>query len=140
LRSRIARDTLADVPLLAKHFLRGTGKSLSEDAAAALQRHSWPGNVRELRSAMRCAASLALGPVVTERHLAIQGSVVRSSILPPSAPAVVDRASLEAVEREAIVQALALRQDNISRAAKALGIHRSTLRRKLRELGLRRTS
>src|SRR5262245_28114086 len=52
------RERLADIPLLAQHFLARTAEEVgkksagfSEDALVALQRYSWPGNVRELQNA-----------------------------------------------------------------------------------------
>src|SRR5262249_22829168 len=44
------RDRLEDIPLLAEHFLSGTGKRLTRSALDALQGYSWPGNIRQLRN------------------------------------------------------------------------------------------
>src|SRR5690606_1098261 len=58
------RERIADLPDLARHFLRraaGEGlprKSLTADAIDALKEHGWPGNVRELENLMRRLAVL----------------------------------------------------------------------------------
>lgn len=55
-RTPSLRDCIADLPLLASHFLRrlvGEHKSFSPEAMAMLERHAWPGNVRELQRAIQ---------------------------------------------------------------------------------------
>ena len=42
------RERKEDIPLLVKHFLRETGKTVSPEAMHFLVTHDWPGNVREL--------------------------------------------------------------------------------------------
>src|SRR6185436_12704343 len=51
------RERIADIPLLAQHFLARTAEeagkksaSFRDDALAALTRYNWPGNVRELQN------------------------------------------------------------------------------------------
>src|SRR5438128_1443771 len=59
------RERLADIPLLAQHFLartceeagRNTG-TFRDDAVAALTRYNWPGNVRELQNVVERAVLL----------------------------------------------------------------------------------
>ena len=65
------RERLADIPLLAQHFLARTceeaGKKsagLRDDALAALQRYNWPGNVRELQNVVERAVLLGRGPEI----------------------------------------------------------------------------
>ncbi|MGA3125307.1 MAG: sigma-54 dependent transcriptional regulator [Candidatus Korobacteraceae bacterium] len=59
------RERLADIPLLARHFMeRLTGSAevkLSPETEAKLVAHSWPGNVRELRNVIERAFVLAGG-------------------------------------------------------------------------------
>jgi DNA-binding NtrC family response regulator len=138
------RDRPSDILLLAEHFLnKERGQRLTDRAADALERCSWPGNVRQLRNVLRAACAGAPGGVIDEHHLdlvAAGGARAARATLAPDPPSSVERftkASLEAIERDAILQALAAHQGNRSRAAEALGIHRSTLRRKLRELNLK---
>jgi PAS domain S-box-containing protein len=60
------RERRADIPLLAAHFLRGTGRKLnteglrlSEGDMRRLANYDWPGNVRELENMIERAAILA---------------------------------------------------------------------------------
>ena len=48
-----------DVLLLARHFLEGSGLSLTTEAEAQLRRYDWRGNVRELRHVIERAIILA---------------------------------------------------------------------------------
>jgi transcriptional regulator with GAF, ATPase, and Fis domain len=59
------RERLADIPLLAQHFLARTSEeagkksaAFTDDALAALQRYQWPGNVRELQNVVERAVLL----------------------------------------------------------------------------------
>ena len=65
------RDRREDVLALCNHFLGIQAeiygeerKSLSDDAADALQAYPWPGNIRELGNAMEQAHVLAVGDVI----------------------------------------------------------------------------
>lgn len=60
------RERRDDIPLLAAHFLRGTGRKLktsdlrlTEGDVRRLQNYGWPGNVRELQNVIERAAILA---------------------------------------------------------------------------------
>ena len=55
---------------------------------------------------------------------------------PPPAPISHPPPKLDALEREALVQALERHAGNRTRAAAELGIHRTTLIRKLKKLGI----
>lgn len=134
------RDRPVDVLLLAQHFLatasRGRGVRISDDAAAALERHSWPGNVRELQLTMQRAALVATGAVVQVSDLALAGAS-------PSAGSDVSAgagASLDELERRHIAEALERTGWHQGRAAEQLGISPKTLYRKIREYGFKRPS
>ncbi len=62
-----------DIPLLARHFLRGEYGTVEPAVNAAairmLLQHDWPGNVRELRGLMKRAAILAGRESIDERHI-----------------------------------------------------------------------
>jgi DNA-binding NtrC family response regulator len=69
------RDRLADVPLLAEHFLNligqqeGKKKRFDPSAIARLSAHRWPGNVRELRNAVQRAYVMAVGERIDDEWL-----------------------------------------------------------------------
>jgi DNA-binding NtrC family response regulator len=126
------RERRGDVPILAAHFTRGRAE-LSKAALDALEEYHWPGNVRQLQNVIQSAVARSSGRPIEPAILDLRWGKGSSSAPPPPAPRPV---SLEGVERQAILDALAAHDGNRSRAAATLGIHRSTLHRKLRDLGL----
>lgn len=124
------RDRREDVPLLAQHFLKGSGKrygreleGFSDAAMDALIHHSWPGNVRELQHAIERAVLMARGSRIEAADLGLRrredGSVLMEEL------------TLEEAERLLIEKALERSHGNVSKAADALGLSRSALYRRL---------
>jgi two-component system NtrC family response regulator len=95
-------------------------RGLSDDALAALREHAWPGNVRELENKLRAAVIMAEGHLIQAGDLGLP----TSANVPPQLNLAEVR--LQA-ERQALIQALALAQNNVSRAAELLGVSRPTL-------------
>ena len=91
-----------------------------------LARNAWPGNVAELRDVL--AAAMRQRPA----------GVIRSEDLPASCRTTSRRvlSPMEALERDAIVRALADAGGNKRVAAAALGISRSSLYRKMHTYGI----
>jgi len=137
------RERPSDITFLARHFAKSAAArnglvfaSLTEAAAACLQRQPWKGNVRELENVMERAVLLACGRPIAAEHVSTEPGA--SAVVPPQttpAAAVLDRGngSLWEMERELIFQTLARTKDNRTHAAKELGISIRTLRNKLRE-------
>jgi DNA-binding NtrC family response regulator len=146
------RERLADIPLLAGHFLRRfrqeTGREIvgfTDAALAALQRYQWPGNVRELENAVERAVVLSRRPQIDAQDLpeTIQSIPARpaaghtgngaSDI--PTDPMPLE-AALEGPERRIIE--IALKRNNWNRQATAaeLDINRTTLYKKMRKYRL----
>ena len=131
------RERREDILPLAQYFLKRHaaryGKEHQGFSASALQElraYDWPGNVRELDHAVERAVLLARMPQVQAEDLALSAPAGRG-------PAVaLSDTSLETLEREAIRQALARHDGNVSLAAKALGLSRSALYRRLQRYGL----
>jgi len=115
-----------DIEALAQYFLEREAPelTLSEEAIDALCAHSWPGNVRELRNIIVKAALNAEGDEVTADDLPIS----RSTAINPRAGA----QTLDALEQQAILNALAETGGRQDRAARLLGISQRTLIRKLK--------
>ncbi len=136
------RDRISDIPLLAEHFLQQvcdeSGKKVtafSEEAMFALQRFRWPGNVRELQNVIERAVLLGKTPVIGIDDLPT--NVLASS--PTAVEASNARSlkeSLEAPERQIILNVLEAHQWNRHATAEALGINRTTLYKKMKRLGL----
>jgi DNA-binding NtrC family response regulator len=126
------RERPEDILPLANAFLvqfATVSTRLSASAADALLRHAWPGNVRELRNAMERAALLSQGEMIMPEHLPARVQASASK----SAPAAGNETGqdLQAIEREAILEALKKCGNNRSETARLLGISRRALLYKL---------
>jgi two-component system response regulator AtoC len=137
------RDRRADIPLLARAFLREfateNGKTLNEFEPAALEAltaYAWPGNVRELRAAIEHAVVLSRKDRVGIKDLPPNvraGGVTQADKSAGTGTSEPAKNSLNVgeVERQLITEALKQAGGNITLAAKILGLSRRTLHRKL---------
>ena len=133
------RERMADVPLLARHFVRkcapGQDVVISDSTMKRLMSYSWPGNVRELENVVRSGLALGNGNVLHLENIPID--------VPGTAAGVRYREELEkgrslqeilsSLEDRIIRETLAEQGGNRSRAAKLLGVHRRYLYSKMRE-------
>jgi DNA-binding NtrC family response regulator len=115
--------------------------AIAPAAMALLRAYRWPGNVRELRNALERATLLCDGiieprylpedrmsrPAAAAGHAASDGGVLDNV-----------REQADALERQAIEDALAQTQGNQTAAARILGISRRTLTNKLNLYGFDR--
>jgi DNA-binding NtrC family response regulator len=125
------RQRVEDVPLLVRHFLKrfsaAAPVAISDAALERLSAYPWPGNVRELQNAVERMVVLNTGEMLDVQHLPAKvrstGSSSRSQVveLPP------EGYSLEALEKEVVVQALERNDWNQTRAAAFLRVPRHTL-------------
>lgn len=138
------RERVADIPLLARHFLqhfalqhRRRVRGISPSALECLVHYPWPGNVRELRHVIEHAVVLARGEMLLTEHLP---SWVLSAKPFPAAPRRQAprplREAMHEPERQWIMRALNLAGWNKRHAASELGISRSTLYKKMKKLNL----
>ncbi|ALC16043.1 two-component sigma54-specific transcriptional regulator, Fis family [Desulfuromonas soudanensis] len=137
------RQRSADVPLLVKHFLAkhgGAGITVADSAMAALEAYDWPGNVRELENAVERMIILRRGdlleaadlpPKIRQGEKKERGGVLT---LPD------EGYSLEALEREAVVEALRRNNWNQTHAAAFLRIPRHTLVYRMEKYEIRKPS
>ncbi len=131
------RERREDIPALVHHFIRRfnarsrrTLRGISPEAVAALVDHDFPGNVRELENIVERAFAMGARDQITLADLPNLGRGSRVT-LAEGGPV----PKLEQVERELILKALALFNDDKEAAAHALGISRRTIYRRLREYG-----
>ncbi len=140
-----------DVPALAISFTRKfalangrTATAVSPEALAVLGRHAWPGNVRELANVVQRAVLVEAGPFVTEGSIDIDsfggmpgGGVAGLESIPfaakPDSVVRTEGRTIEAVERDMILDTLCRCKANRSQAALVLGISTRTLRNKLQD-------
>ena len=95
-------------------------RGFTEDAIAALEAYTWPGNVRELENRVKTAMIMADGQMLTAEDLNLKEA--SEGVLLFNLKEVRARA-----ERQAIRQALAITEGNVSRTAELLGVSRPTL-------------
>jgi len=139
------RKRKEDVSALAQAFLARHGgertppvHAIEERALIALKTHDWPGNVKELEMVV-LAAILAAGSdrVVRGENLppAIRSGAPDAESEPTELPPIRFEEDvivpLSELERRAIMHALKVTRNNVTRAARALGIGRATMYRKL---------
>jgi DNA-binding NtrC family response regulator len=136
------RSRLTDIPLLAAHFLtrmrEETGKNVegfSDEAMAALQAYPWPGNVRELQNVVERAVLLGKSPLIAPDDLPRDLALAAPS-LPRRGGGRTLKESLEAPERQIILETLQQQNWNRNATAEQLGINRTTLYKKMKRLGL----
>ena len=136
------RERLADIPLLAEHFLghyaaknHRTFKGIAPPAMDLLMRYAWPGNVRELENVIERAVIMTRGDRIEAEHFP---STIGDPENDPTqhAPMLPSGRSLKDVEKEMILQTLDDMDGNRTQTAKILGISRRTLQLKLKEYGI----
>jgi DNA-binding NtrC family response regulator len=130
------RQRPSDIPALAMHFLRRyaseNGKSVNVISDAALSQiagYPWPGNVRELENVIERAVVLSDGETIELAHLPPElAAVTRRS----SAPAI-PGATMDEIERYAILKTMEAAGGSTGRAAETLGISVRKIQYKLQE-------
>jgi len=136
------RDRGSDIPMLAQHFLQEFAAEnnkpvagLTPDTLDLLAAYRWPGNVRELRNVMERMVVLARSEKLTVRDL--PANIRELAAGKPAGGALAGNLTIEAAEKQLIIQALKQHDGNRTLAAQQLGLSRRTLHRKLNEYGLR---
>jgi len=122
-----------DILPIAAHFLSKHGKRLAPAAERCLLAYDWPGNVRELRNALERATILADGRQILASDL--PDAIRKNENLPRKTGSVLV-GDMEAIQRQAILEALEKTGGNKTRAAQLLGISRRNLIYKLRDYGM----
>ena len=132
------RDRQDDIPLLALHFLdkfclenNRAIMGIAPEAMAALKSHYWPGNVRELQNVVERAVALSQGNMI---DLADLPDEVRHHSPEDDQISIPVGASMEEIERLAIMQTLKKTGWDKELTARLLGIGLATLYRRLKEM------
>ncbi|HUI52123.1 MAG TPA: sigma-54 dependent transcriptional regulator [Terriglobales bacterium] len=137
------RDHKEDIPLLAEHILRDInakhGKNVRGIGAEVLDifmSHTWPGNIRELRNVLERAAIMSEKDLISRSSLPGEfGKVGSKSPGDLSSVKFPIGTTVDAMERELILQTLHATGNNKTRAAELLGVSLKTLHNKLKEYG-----
>ncbi len=137
------REHKEDVSLLIEHMLhdingkhgkhvRGVGAEVMD----IFMSHTWPGNIRELRNVLERAAIVCDRDLIGRTHL--PGEFGKALAKAPSDLSSIRfpvGTTVDAIERELILQTLQATGNNKTRAAELLGISLKTLHNKLKEYG-----
>jgi len=123
------RERLADLPLLAQHFLHKASQqlhrpepTLADETTTVLLQHDWPGNVRELENCLTRAMVLATGNVLRPEHLGLRSEAKGASLNLPS---------LDELTNAHVQRVLAATAGNKTKAAEILGVSKPKLYRLL---------
>ncbi|HEY0428030.1 MAG TPA: sigma 54-interacting transcriptional regulator [Pyrinomonadaceae bacterium] len=134
------RERIADIPLLAQHFVRKHSEKckrkvtgVSEKARQMLMKHEWPGNVRELENIIERAIVLGSDETVTPKDLPEE--ITGNNFFGQNE--IMDfQEQLKNAKQRIILDALKKSGWNYSDAARGLGIHPNNLHRLISTLGI----
>lgn len=134
------RERRHDVPMFIKHYMQVKARELGKNEPVLpkkiiriLARYEWPQNVRELAKFIEYVVSVDgnIGnDVKNEREFK------KKYLFSQQREAVNSIKSIEDIEKEAIVEALAIMKGNMSKAARKLGVSRNTLYLKCKRYGI----
>jgi len=138
------REMREDIGLLAAAILRrqsaatpGRASRLSSAALERLTAYDFPGNVRELENVLERVLALTTGEEIRAEDLQIAPTRVGAAAAPATLSGRPLPEQLDAVERQAILDALEQTRYNRTAAAKVLGITFRALRYRMERLGIK---
>jgi sigma-54 dependent transcriptional regulator, acetoin dehydrogenase operon transcriptional activator AcoR len=124
------RHHAQDIEQLVSHLVarltRGGALRCSPEAMHVLMRNRWPGNIEQLYQVLRSAVAKRRIGTIEVGDLPPECHVTTRRVLTP----------LEAIECDAIIDALVKTNGDKANAARLLGMSRATMYRKVREYGL----
>jgi len=132
------RERKEDIPLIAEHILKSLNQELgthvlniSPQVMNIFQNSRWPGNVRELANVLERILHASDEDTIEFHHLPIylqnrteEPTPHRSTLL---------KGLKEDLERETMIHAMRMANNNKSKAARLLGIHRTALYKKIKK-------
>ncbi len=137
------REHKEDLVLLVEHMLRDINakhakqvRNVGAEVMDVFMSYTWPGNVRELRNVLERAAIVCDRDLIGRAHLPADfGRTQAGAASGLSAIRFPIGTTVDAAERELIMQTLSATSNNKTRAAELLGISLKTLHNKLKEYG-----
>jgi transcriptional regulator with PAS, ATPase and Fis domain len=137
------RERRADISLIASHLIgnlcRDFGlspKAISPEVMRIFENHDWPGNVRELSNILERTLSLMdeRDETIRVEHLPLFFRSLSERSKHSQAQILKDLRATS--ERDAVLHAIRLSNNNKNEAARILGIHRTALYKKMKKLNL----
>ena len=137
------REHKDDIPLLVEHILRDVNtkhgkhvRGVGAEVMDIFMSHTWPGNIRELRNVLERSAIMSDKELITRATLPGEfGKIPQKGQSDLSSIKFPVGTTVDAMERELILQTLNATGNNKTRAAELLGISLKTLHNKLKEYG-----
>lgn len=128
------RQRNTDIVLLANHFIRKSCYQnklleihLSKEATTYLKNQLFPGNIRELKNLMERTVLMKTGQVIEKKDIELY---IENTPATTKSGSKVGLATLDEIEKEAIIKAMEVYEGNVSRVARALGLSRGALYRR----------
>jgi transcriptional regulator with PAS, ATPase and Fis domain len=137
------RERKEDILIIVRHLLTKLNREfgsnvnkISPEVIQIFENYDWPGNVRELANTLeRILYSIdGIGDTISVNHLPIVFRGLKEK--PKKSRATLLRTIIENSEKDALLQALRLSNNNKNKAARILGIHRTALYKKMRKYNL----
>ncbi|WP_156896602.1 sigma-54 interaction domain-containing protein [Desulfovirgula thermocuniculi] len=129
-----------DIPLLVDHIIDRLNRSLGTAVKGVTPRvlelfrqYDWPGNVREMVNMIEQAINLCEGEVLDAEDFPVLLKRLHFKQARGSFPGRTFAEAMAEAEKNILLQALSLAQNNKQEAARMLKIHRSVLYRKLKK-------
>lgn len=134
------RERHGDIHLLVDHFIKAacdsfqqTIRGVSSDFISCLEAYPWPGNVRELKNVIQRAVITCPGDILETGQLPKRLKHFRNEDMTMTIRVGM---TIEAVEKELIIQTMEYAQRNRTRACQILGISRRALYNKIQRYNI----
>ncbi len=138
------RNRVEDILPLTRHFIakyclemKRPVMGISKEAIDVFELYLWPGNVRELENVVERVVALTDGNTITLQDIPTN---IREQVMTKVTERGVDLArTINEIEKQMIIEALALSKGVKAQAAAMLKLNRTTLVEKMRRLGIAET-
>ena len=135
------RERKEDIPYIVINLIEilnkdlGTGvPKVSSEVLMIFEHYDWPGNIRELSNILERAIYAVESDTIEVRHLPFFLQRMRLESIKPQHSQL--RRLREEMEKEALLHAIRVSNDNKNKAARLLGIHRTALYKKMKKLNI----
>lgn len=139
------RERREDIPLIADDLLKKLNfqlgmnvPSISEEVKMRLQEYKWPGNVRELQNVIERAMNMSWGEELKWEHFEryFENRKLRIGLGQNNQGSCHMKEMKDDLEKETIIKALQVSNNNKTKTAKMLGISRTLLYKKIEKYEL----
>jgi transcriptional regulator with PAS, ATPase and Fis domain len=135
------KERKEDIRVITEHLVNSLNKDLgmnvtriSPEVISIFEKYDWQGNVRELSNVLERILYSMEGDTIDVNHLPFFLQSIRSGVTPYNPASL--KMLREEMEREALVQAIRLANNNKKAASVKLGIHRTALYKKMKKLNI----